>query len=474
MRALLKAINDQLISIAPSDQAIKCLREASTRFPVLEDIPIKLAFALHDRFFLAHSKADYEEAMSILEESVARQDVELALNLAGSLARARFFYYGSPEYLEDALFRTRAHLGAMSSDSEDPERHLIAQSLALLEKVRLNEYFVTVNPQAADAGNIGVKNHPLFLHMGPFPIAKSDSNRFPAATQDEKNQDSYILGLGSLLGLLHVTDDLAAIEEAMENCRHCLTLSRSCDGYAFLYAFLLVNFLLNAFRSTDDIKYLNESITVCRDILKMPGPQLTKLNIIHPLISSLVTRLARHGRTDDFDEIMRLLPIAATDICARIPDRFSISCQWAGFARHTRHPSTLIAYENAISESLIQDSLAFAPTLEIQHFRLVSKQTDDETLPLDYASYQVELGQLEQAVETLERGRGLLWSEMRGLRMSIDQLRLVNLPLAERFAVIYKDLEVLTTSSSAGILPNEGQADSDELMDPFGRLVIKQ
>ncbi|KAH9980709.1 hypothetical protein BJV74DRAFT_855532, partial [Russula compacta] len=33
-----------------------------------------------------------------------------------------------------------------------------------------------------------------------------------------------------------------------------------------------------------------------------------------------------------------------------------------------------------------------------------------------------EIGQLEQAIETLERGRGLLWSEMRGLRSSIDHL----------------------------------------------------
>ena len=58
--------------------------------------------------------------------------------------------------------------------------------------------------------------------------------------------------------------------------------------------------------------------------------------------------------------------------------------------------------------------------------------------------------------------------------MSIDQLCLVNLPLAERFAAINHDLEALTTSSSAGNWSNEGQTDSDELMDPFGQLVVKQ
>jgi len=122
----------------------------------------------------------------------------------------------------------------------------------------------------------------------------------------------------------------------------------------------------------------------------------------------------------------------------------------------------------------MKNSLSFSPTLEIKHNRLVSSCGDYESLPLDYASHQIDIGQLEQAVETLERGRGLLWSEMRGLRMSIDQLRLVNLPLAKRFAAINMDLEALTTSSLVGIWPNEGQANSDELMDPIGHLVIKQ
>ena len=471
VKALLKFISVQPVSISLPDQAIEFLREARTRFPDLEEVPVRLVFALHDRYLLAHSDADYEEAMSVLEGSVERRDVELALNLAGSLARARFFYSMNPEYLEEALFRTRAHLRAMSSDSEDPQRHLIAQSLALLEKLRLYEYSDTVNPPSADSNIIGT-NYPSFFHLEPFPMTKSDSGRFPTATQDEEHQDSHIEGLGSLLCLLHVTDDLAAIEEAIENCRRCLTLSRSSDAYAFLYATLLAEFLLNAFRSTDNVKYLNESITVRYDILKMPGLQIARLNIIQPLILCLFTRFVRFDGTDDLNEIMRLFPIAATDTGARIPDRFAVSCEWAFFARLTLHSSPSAAYESAIS--LIQDSLSFAPTLEIQHLRLVSKHNTDETLPLDYASYQVGLGQLEQAVETLERGRGLLWSEMRGLRMSIDQLRLVNLPLAERFATINNDLEALTTSSSAGIWPTEGQADSDELMDSFGRLVIRQ
>ncbi|KAH9048904.1 hypothetical protein EDB84DRAFT_1455418 [Lactarius hengduanensis] len=51
-----------------------------------------------------------------------------------------------------------------------------------------------------------------------------------------------------------------------------------------------------------------------------------------------------------------------------------------------------------------------------QHNRLIATDDRFKTIPLDHASYQVDLGQLEAAIETLEQGRALLSSEMRGLR----------------------------------------------------------
>ena len=46
----------------------------------------------------------------------------------------------------------------------------------------------------------------------------------------------------------------------------------------------------------------------------------------------------------------------------------------------------------------------------VSHFRLVTVRYDYETLPLDYASFQVQvdIGHLTQAIEILVQGRGLL------------------------------------------------------------------
>jgi len=450
------------------DQAIECLREANIRFPDSESVCLSLLSSLYQRFMVTHSHADYEDAMSIVDGSFTDPiSAKAASGIAVSLARTRFYLFGNPEYLEEAIFRIRIHLRTVST--EDPERQKMTRTLEQLEKARLDEFFVASNSQAADAGNTEVNNHSLYPHLvSPLPTTRSNIGELTPMTRDVEDPH----GIKTLLRLSVQATDQAGIEEAMEFCRHNLELSQSSDLLTSIHNSYLAKFLIDGFRCTGDMAHLNESIPLLRDVLKSPVIPLARLDIIQLLIFALLSRFMRFCGTVDFEEIIQLYPIAAATTCAKIPDRFRISCQWVKFARYHRHPSTSTAYESAIS--LMKDSLAFSPTLEIQHYRLVSGRVDYETLPLDHASHQIDIGQLERAVETLERGRGLLWSEMRGLRMSIDQLRLVNLPLAERFAAINNDLEALTTTSSAGVWPNEGQAGSDELMDPFGQLVIKQ
>ena len=55
---------------------------------------------------------------------------------------------------------------------------------------------------------------------------------------------------------------------------------------------------------------------------------------------------------------------------------------------------------------------------------------------------------MEYAVESIEHGRALLWSEMRGLRTSVDQLHIVDSGLADRFQVVSQALEGIATTVS--------------------------
>ncbi len=180
--------------------------------------------------------------------------------------------------------------------------------------------------------------------------------------------------------------------------------------------------LFEAFLRTNKIGYLNESISTRRQGLERPSIQLRRsTTLCHGGLSgSLLIRSLFFSchRAQDLDEALELLSQSVKDGRVSFPDRFQLACAWTSLARCTQHTSISTAYESAVS--LMQDTLLFAPTLQLQHATLA---TSNHTyrMPPDYASYQVDLHRLEEAIVTLERGRALLWSEMRHLRASIDQ-----------------------------------------------------
>jgi len=233
-----------------------------------------------------------------------------------------------------------------------------------------------------------------------------------------------------------------------------------------------------AFERNGKTEHLEEAIALYRDVLEIQSAQLTLIRfpILLRLLSSLSARLCLLGQEQDLDEIMHILPLAVSDGHASVHDRFELSCFWASVSRTARHLSVSTAYESAMS--LMQRSLVIAPTLKIQHTRLVMMRGMCETMPLEYASWQIQTDHLEAAIETLERGRVLLWSEMRGLRTSIEQLRVADPPLAEQFVAINKKIEELITSvapDASGTIETDDSGSSGlRGMDPFGRLVTRQ
>jgi hypothetical protein len=187
------------------------------------------------------------------------------------------------------------------------------------------------------------------------------------------------------------------------------------------------------------------------------------------LVRSLCTREKLLGRREDRHEAIRLISVSVDYQNVPEPDRFRLSCRWAILARSIRHPTTFTAYKTAMS--LMQKSLSFAPTVSVQHTRLVAMGEECQTMPLDYASYQINLGQFEESVETLEQGRALLWSQMRGLRTPVAAQ--LDSPLAKRLEEINQELEVMTKSVTPSGRPEIEDDVAQDGSDPFGRLVIK-
>ena len=429
------------------NEVIECLRLARMHKPELREIPYSLAKCLFARSYHAPND-ELDEVVSILDEMIASSspgDEFLAKcqEFVAYLAKLRSTTR-QPEHSEEAIYRARAFLASSSVD--DP-----------------------LYPTWSNVLEDAAKNR--FQNFGPIDglEASSSSHPLPADLAQKKTHplDELLDGIRNF----SITD----IDKAIKSGRSILASSDPSD---LMSSIKFSDILVGAFERTKNLKYLNESIHTHRQLLARRPPRFLRAMTILKHSRSLQIRsmISRGHRTQDHQEIAELTPQFLDDAnrYLSLPDQFQFAYTWAYYARLSQHPSTSTAYEAALS--LMQDIPLFSPTLQLQHATLAALLAHSHEMPLNYASYQVEHGQLEQAIETLERGRALLWSEMRHLRTSIDQLLKADPALGDRFAAVNRELEELTKSIPPSHELSVDDAVSDDLRagDQFGSLFRKQ
>ena len=483
------------------DEVIECLRDAvrvCSLAPTSYEVMNALASALGIRFRKTHSKGDYEEATVVLERVLEPGGCPdsfrgAPLSLAISLADGRTGIFSDPEYSEVAISRLRE---ASSSPFLDENlRFVFTSCLANHTSIRFREYSLDESLEESNSyvSRLVSASSSLSLAESAELFSGSEEVREAYSVTDIQQKiehlkhllsvippetNRYIKCLGHLEGWYQSkfrrTDDISDLEEAIKYSRLSLDATRVSDPWRITTLGSLHDILLLAFQETGKIRYLDESITIGCDILESKNGQEYHFPATRKLVASLVDRWQLLGQIEDLHRAVRLIPSVISGQYAQDPDRFKLSCRWAILARSIGHPTTLTAYKTAMS--LIQKSFTLAPTISVQHARLVAMGEDCQTMPLDYASYQIHLGQFEEAVETLEQGRALLWSEMRGFRIPVFRVIEEDTPLAKKFAEINQELETLTIA----VTPSGSPEVKDSIhrrkdgTDPFGRLVVKR
>ena len=483
------------------NELIECLREAVTRKAYMSDshhVVYLLAHKLGIRFTQTHSKQDYEEAIVLLKRILEPGGCPdsfraLASSLAAALAHVRAAIFQEPEYYELAISRYRAEYNSPSHT--EGLRLAFVSSLVTLTDIRFGEYGLYENLQEGNSYISQIVNASSSPSSAKFADAfpLSEKVREAHSVTDIQQKIEHLVNLLSVTppgterhikclsrlkkwyeSKFSCTNDISDLEEAIKYSRLSLGATRVGDPWEILPLGSLYDILLLAFEETGEMKYLDEAITVGYDILESKTGKRYYFPATRKLVASLLAREQLYGRIEDRQEAIRLISSVVNDQYTRDPDRFSLSCQWAILARSIGHPTTSAAYKTAML--LIQRSLSFAPTVSVQHTRLVAMGEDCQTMPLDYASYQIQLCRFEEAVETLEQGRTLLWSEMRGLRTTVSQIIGEESPLAKRFSEINQELEALTMAVTPSGRPEveDDVHEGKDGTDPFGRLVIKQ
>ena len=359
----------------PFDRAIECLREATTRRPELQEAPYLLAMCFFVRFVMTYSNEDCDEAIAAFKQTISSHATAdhldslhaLATPLLTMLTNFRSVVYKNPEYLEEAIYHFRRFLG--SAALGDPLRTFLTETLLGNAQRRFDYFGVTPGLEEIHSRGPEAVNPSSFSCIG-VDLTEWSAALFPDFPVGEAADN--IQHLEDVVFAMH-NDQNTDIDKAVETSRVIFDSLRSSNPFGFSHGVLFSEVLFCAFQRTNlnIVEYLNESITLRRDVLKIPSARKVQYRVTQLLILSLVARWRLLHRKEDLDEInTQLFPMVANSKHASLPERFQGSCLWTGVARCFGHRSVAVAYENAMS--LMQGSLVFAPTLQIQHARLVS------------------------------------------------------------------------------------------------------
>ena len=341
------------------------------------------------------------------------------LALAGSL-RERYRRFGHEECLREADLCTEEGLTLYESENLQSLRDSVGGSTSTILSL------IHANGSTAALEEEIQHSHNRLSGTQPGQTEHSDALL-----------NSYII---YLIKYSH-SNETADLEEAINYHRRLLSSTPN----SYKDEVYMASNLRLAFMQSGREELLEKSIDICRYVLKRL-PQLGQA--FHPylfenLAASLSLRCYSLGRLESANEATSMYR-AAFDAYTNASDKFRIAYFWAFLARFVKHSSTSLAYQNVMS---VMQSTLTGPTVKTQHIIIRNLGSFMRT-PLDYASFLLERGQLELAVEILEQGRAFLWSEMRGLRTSVDELRNVDPALADKFRDVSQALEAVTTSVS--------------------------
>ena len=126
-------------------------------------------------------------------------------------------------------------------------------------------------------------------------------------------------------------------------------------------------------------------------------------------------------------------------------EKLGMEWRWETFARMWAQSFTSAAYRNTLSSLRSFMVAGITAPLLYTHGPLGQSLR----IPLEYASYLIERGQLELAIETIEQGKELIWSEIAELHSSMGRLRGINHDLADRLAHLNQALKDIKPPISA-------------------------
>ncbi|KAG1761430.1 CHAT domain-containing protein [Suillus occidentalis] len=163
---------------------------------------------------------------------------------------------------------------------------------------------------------------------------------------------------------------------------------------------------------------LDESIELDRAalLLRPPGHS-DRSQSLHNLAASLAGRFTQRGIPSDLDETFSLFSQLSQISHAVSRKDLAAAKSWVTTAEETNHGSALVAYQTALK---FLDQHVGLLSSSSRHFDVVSMAT--ASLAVDAFSCSIRNGALATAVELVEQGRAVFWTQLTRFRTTFDEL----------------------------------------------------
>jgi len=248
---------------------------------------------------------------------------------------------------------------------------------------------------------------------------------------------SRLNNLGSsLLGRFERTGDLADIANAISALQRAVQLTP--DDHADMPSWLssLGNSLLRRFERTGDFADIANAISAHQRAVQLtPDGHAHMPSRLNNLGSSLLGRFERTGDFSDAIAATSNYRQSATHKSGHPSVRLAAAQHWARLSASHNPSDSLEAYDTVVN--LLSLIAGMDRTIQQRHSSLVEISKVTATA----ASAAFAQQEVEKALEWLEQGRCLVWSQLNQLRTPVDDLRTHNHLLADRFLDVSRALE---------------------------------
>ncbi|KAG1869950.1 CHAT domain-containing protein [Suillus subluteus] len=381
----------------------------------------KLACALIIRFRQRGSIVDLDEciqcrreAVSLCPEGHSERDSYLN-NLAYSL-RSRFDHLGISHNLDEAisLYEETLRLRRVGHKSRDYSLNNLGGALL----TRFN-----------GRGDIDDINRGISLHREALILCP------PGHPRCDATLNNLTLALKIRSDKLKTSED---INEAIDLYRESLRLRQHVDPECHKILHNLISALCSHFMHTRKNEDVEQAIQLCQEsLVAFPSLHPDKYFSYTWLKNAYLSRYRVQHNLADLSLAVENFRLASRYPTQGFPCRLETALHWVEEAEVYQHDSDLEAYQMSLE---LFDNHVMTQSSIISRHEAATAFCGAQSLPIDAASCATRRGNLRQAVELVEQGRGRQWSLASRLRTPLEDLKLASPELARRLSDIKKYL----------------------------------